>query len=124
LKGYNQRLQRYSFAEVNNVTITQWKKRFVGITYRKFARIAPEKRLKFFLDNVRDAKLAVMLKEGIIRPASIPRKRRGKLQDYKHRIAAVFPDLFLLCDLYEMDLDRELARVMKWFRKQKNRQIP
>lgn len=78
-----------------------------------------KKRLKFFMGNVRDARLAIMLKEGIIRPASIPKKRRRKLHDYKHRVAAVFPDLFLLCDLYEMDLDYELSRVMKWFRKQK-----
>ncbi len=100
------------------MTIKQWKSRFVRITYKKFECVPPAKRLKFLLANVQDAKRAVLLKEG--KPTNIPRDRRKKLRDYKHRLAAVFPDLFLLCDLYGMDLDYELRRVMSWFEKQKD----
>lgn len=101
------------------MTITQWKDRFVRVAYQKFRRDPPAKRLKFLLGNVQDAKQAVLLKEGIVKSATIPPGRRKKLADYKHRITAVFPDLFLLCDLYGVDLDRELRRVMVWYKKQK-----
>jgi hypothetical protein len=102
------------------VTIKQWQNRFVRVMEKKFKSIPPQKRLKYFLGNVRDAKQAVLLKERIIKPSSIRMGRRKKLYDYKHRIAAVFPDLFVICGLYRMNLDYELTKVMKWYEKQKD----
>ena len=106
------------------MTIMQWKQRFVRVTYQKFKRVPPHARLKFFLGNVRDAKQAILPEEGILKPSKIPRARRKKLHDYKHRIAAVFPDLFLLCDLYGMKLDYELQRVLDWFENQQESKCP
>src|SRR5882762_4995979 len=105
------------------MTIEQWKNRFVRIVYQKYQREPPHKRLQRFLDNVRDAEKAVLREEGRLKLASIPKKQRKRFLDHKLRIAAVFPDLFLLCDLYEMDMEYEFGRLLEWFRKQKNKEI-
>jgi hypothetical protein len=104
------------------MTIEQWKKRFVRIVYQKYEREPPQKRLPRFLDNVRDAEKAVLREKGRIRLASIPKEQRKRFLDHKLRIAPVFPDLFLLCDLYGMDLEYGFGRLLEWFKKQKDRE--
>lgn len=92
--------------------ISVWQKKFAQVVEEKFPNSTDEERLLLLLGNVMDVH------------KWMEKYKRGKCtsMDVRHRIAAIFPDLFVLCESNHIDPDLELQKVMEWFERQDNRE--
>ena len=83
--------------------INVWQKLFVESCEKKFPiQFTPEQRLLAIQRQLADVSQTIQFGEigGIT---------------LQHRIAAVLPDLFMLCEQHDVNLNEELATVLAWF---------
>ena len=93
------------------MTIEEWKEEFARAVDRKYPnKWGPQDRLLSLFRQVGDASGAIQVKEGILKGGN------PKFKNVPHRLAAIFPDLFVLCAHYGVDMEDELDRVMDFFR--------
>lgn len=87
--------------------INEWKELFVCAVNTRFpTKFTTEQRLLAILRQVSDVSERVQF-------------GKGTKEELRHRIAAIFPDLFMLCEDQGVELDEELQRVMDWFKSTK-----
>jgi hypothetical protein len=80
--------------------IRLWQDKFVSACKKKFPKeFSPEQRL-----------LAVSRQL-----ADVSERMQFNPSDLKYRIAAILPDIFMLCDQCDVDLNKELVGVLGWF---------
>lgn len=87
--------------------IDDWKRQFVtAVTDRFPKKFTPEQRMLAILRQVSDVSERIQF-------------GKGTQDELRHRIAAIFPDLFMLCENQGVELDEELQKVIEWFKSNK-----
>jgi len=90
--------------------IMKWREKIVKVLYKKFSKKwSSQDRLLAIISQIADLTEQIQYEQGIrqIQPAHINKP-------IQYLIASVFVDLFVLCDLYNVDLDKELQSNLEW----------
>ncbi len=80
--------------------IQEWQKEFVDAMNSKF----PETWTK-------EERLLAITRQ----LADVSKQLQFDGTEIQHRIAAIFPDLFMLCEQCDVDINKELLDVLSWF---------
>ena len=96
--------------------IVEWQKRLVSAVKGRFPREwSAEDRVIGLLNQVSSVGEEVQ---------SIAGLRKSRQHDsLQHLIAVILVDVFMLCDMFNVNLDKELQKALDWFQETKPRKL-
>ncbi|MFA5937079.1 MAG: hypothetical protein WC822_04345 [Candidatus Paceibacterota bacterium] len=101
---------------MKNKTIKEWQKIITENANKKFPdnfRWTEQDRFISIVNQLSDVGTAIQVEQGLRKKKD---ENHNDLYNPDHRIAALIADIFILTEMRGTDLEKELRKVLKWFK--------